>query len=119
MRTAITFSRRNDAGSRKSNTSYWENLVLIVVLVLESKALYLSGDGQGFPPAAMSMTPLGPLKYLNPRLVHSRGYKGQIILVICTDGLIHFLSFHSVLDLLIYYTGYLRTLFQRQILGVT
>ena len=67
----------------------------------------------------MSVTLLGPLRYLNPRLVHSRGYKGQIILVICTDGLIHFLSFHSVLDLLIYYTGYLRTLFQRQILGVT
>ena len=38
--TATTFSRQNDAGSRLSNTQYWENLVLVVVLVLESKALY-------------------------------------------------------------------------------
>ena len=29
----------NDAGSRVSNTQYWENLVLEVVLVSESKAL--------------------------------------------------------------------------------
>ena len=27
MTTAITFSRQNDAGSRVSNTQYWENLV--------------------------------------------------------------------------------------------
>ena len=39
MTTAITFSRQNDAGSRASNTYYWENLVLVVVIVLESKAL--------------------------------------------------------------------------------
>ena len=37
--TAITFSRQNDAGSRVSNTQCWENLVLAVVLVPESKAL--------------------------------------------------------------------------------
>ena len=37
----ITFSRQNDAGSRVSNTQYWENLALVVVLVSESKALYL------------------------------------------------------------------------------
>ena len=40
MTTATTFSRQNDAGSRASTTYYWENLVLVVVLVLESKALY-------------------------------------------------------------------------------
>ena len=40
--TAITFSRQNDSGSRVSNTQYWENLVLVVVLVSESKALYFS-----------------------------------------------------------------------------
>ena len=40
MTTATTFSRQNDAGSRASTTQYWENLVLVVVLVLESKALY-------------------------------------------------------------------------------
>ena len=39
MKTAITFSRQNDAGSRMSSTQYWENLVLLVVLVLESKGL--------------------------------------------------------------------------------
>ena len=43
MTMAITswrFSRQIDAGSRVSNTQYWENLVLVVVLVSESKALY-------------------------------------------------------------------------------
>ena len=40
MTTATTFSRQNAAGSRVSNTQYWENLVLLVVLVSESKALY-------------------------------------------------------------------------------
>ena len=40
MTTAILFSRQTDAGSRMSNTQYWENLVLVVVLVSESKALY-------------------------------------------------------------------------------
>ena len=39
MTTAITFYRQNDAGSRVSNTQDWENLVLVVVLVSESKAL--------------------------------------------------------------------------------
>ena len=39
MTTATTFSRQNDAGSRASNTQYWENLFLVVVLVLESKGL--------------------------------------------------------------------------------
>ena len=39
MTTAITFSRQNDAGSLVTNTQYWENLVLVVVLVSESKAL--------------------------------------------------------------------------------
>ena len=38
--TATTFSLQNDAGSRVSNTLYWENLVLVLVHVLESKALY-------------------------------------------------------------------------------
>ena len=40
MTTATTFSRKNDAGSRSRTTYYWENLVLVVVLVLESKGLY-------------------------------------------------------------------------------
>ena len=39
MTTAITFSRQNDAGSRVTNTQYWENLVLVVVLVSESVTL--------------------------------------------------------------------------------
>ena len=40
MTTAITFSRQNDVGSRVSTTQYWENLVLLVVHIWESKALY-------------------------------------------------------------------------------
>ena len=39
--TATTFSHQNDAGARVRTTQYWENLVLVVVLVSESKALYL------------------------------------------------------------------------------
>ena len=41
--TATTFSRQNDTGSRATTTYYGENLVLVVVLVLESKALYCNG----------------------------------------------------------------------------
>ena len=45
MTTAITFSRQNDAGSRVSKTQDWENLLLVIVLVSESKALqYLLND---------------------------------------------------------------------------
>ena len=40
MTMAIMFSCQNDTGSPVSNTWYWENLVLIVVLVSESKGLY-------------------------------------------------------------------------------
>ena len=40
MRMAIMFSYQNDAGSHVSNNQYWENLVLVVVLVSEFKALY-------------------------------------------------------------------------------
>ena len=38
--TAIAFSRQNDAGSFKHTTKYWENLLLVVVLVLGLKDLY-------------------------------------------------------------------------------
>ena len=45
MTTAITFSRQNDAGSRVSKTQDLENLLLVIVLVSESKALqYLLTD---------------------------------------------------------------------------
>ena len=41
MKMAIAFSRRNDAVSRAHTTKYsGENLVLAVVFLLESKALY-------------------------------------------------------------------------------
>ena len=39
MTTATKFSRQNDAGSRARTTYCWENLVLVVLLVLESKGL--------------------------------------------------------------------------------
>ena len=38
---AVTFSRQNDLRSHMRTTSYWENVVLVVVLVfIESKAPY-------------------------------------------------------------------------------
>ena len=40
MTTASRFSRQNDAGLRALNVVLWENLVLVVVLVLESKGAY-------------------------------------------------------------------------------
>ena len=43
--TATTFSRQNDAGSRVSTTQYWKNLVLVVILVSESKGLYAKKIG--------------------------------------------------------------------------
>ena len=60
--TAITFSRQNDSGSRVSNTQYWENLVLVVVLFSESKALYFFCQDR-----AMAVT-------------------GGYLVSICTDG---------------------------------
>ena len=39
MTMTTMFSRKNDAGSRLNNTQYWENLVLKVILISESKAL--------------------------------------------------------------------------------
>ena len=40
MTTATKFSGQNDAASRTSTTYICENLVLVVALVLESKAFY-------------------------------------------------------------------------------
>ena len=40
MTTATTFSRQYGVGSHACTTYYWENLLLVVVLILESKALY-------------------------------------------------------------------------------
>ena len=40
MTTVSRFSRQNDAGLRALNVALWENLVLVVVLVLESKGPY-------------------------------------------------------------------------------
>ena len=39
MTMTTMFSRQNDVGSRMNNTQYWENLMLIVILFSESKAL--------------------------------------------------------------------------------
>ena len=40
MATAITFSCRNDIVSSACTTKDWEDLVLVVVFVLESKSIY-------------------------------------------------------------------------------
>ena len=52
--TATTFSRQNDARSRACTSWYWENLEVVVVLVLESKALWWEGMIQKTSCAACS-----------------------------------------------------------------
>ena len=47
MTMAITFtqfSRENDVASHARATQYWENIFLVVVLVLESEDLYQNGE---------------------------------------------------------------------------
>ena len=44
----VNLNLSNDAGSRVSNTQYWENLVFVVVLVLEPKAFYCYPGYQRF-----------------------------------------------------------------------
>ena len=39
MATAITFSRQNDAGSSARSAQYWESVILMVILILQSKGL--------------------------------------------------------------------------------
>ena len=59
MTTVSRFSRQNDLGLRALNVVLWENLVIVVVLVLESKALYyLDGwDQQISPQKTTAETP--------------------------------------------------------------
>ena len=52
MTTATTFSRQNYAAPRASTTEYWENLVLVFVLVLESKGRYYRSV---FPPKSTKL----------------------------------------------------------------
>ena len=40
MTMAITFSRQNDVALHPRATQHWTNLILVVILVSESKALY-------------------------------------------------------------------------------
>ena len=49
---SLNLKVRNDAGSRAHTTNNWENLVLVVVLVLESKALYCLFNPSGLGRAA-------------------------------------------------------------------
>ena len=44
MRTAVMFYLQNDAGSRMHNTQYRDNLVLVVVLVWESKGFFFNNN---------------------------------------------------------------------------
>ena len=46
MTTAVMFSRQNDADSGVRKTQYRENLVLVVILVLESKGFYCKQQQQ-------------------------------------------------------------------------
>ena len=46
MAITFTFSRENDVGSHARATQYWENNVLVVVLVLKSEDLYILKRGR-------------------------------------------------------------------------
>jgi len=46
MTSVSRFSRQNDVGLRVLNLALWENLVLVVVLVLQSNALYWKGESE-------------------------------------------------------------------------
>ena len=46
MTTVSRFSRQNDGGLRALNVVLWENLLLVVVLVLESKGPYFRQPGR-------------------------------------------------------------------------
>ena len=48
MTTVSRFSRQNDAGLRTLNVVLWENLVLVVVLVLQSKGPYWLGGASSW-----------------------------------------------------------------------
>ena len=48
MTTVSRFSRQNGAGLRALTVLLWESLVLVVVFVLESKALFYRKRGNGF-----------------------------------------------------------------------
>ena len=50
MRTAVMFYRQNDAGSRVRNTQYRDNLVLVVVLVWESKGFFFNNNNNNEKP---------------------------------------------------------------------
>ena len=62
MTTATTFFRQNNTGSCVRTTYYWENLVLVVVLVLESKPLYFSNTPK-------NLQQPGVLKYLDNEVI--------------------------------------------------
>ena len=49
MRTAVMFYLQNDAGSRVRNTQYRDNLVLVVVLVWESKGFFFNNNNNEKP----------------------------------------------------------------------
>jgi len=51
MMTVSRFSHQNDTGLRALNVVQWENLVLVVVLVVESKGPYY---GAGWWPKQMA-----------------------------------------------------------------
>ena len=54
MTTVSRFSRQNDVGLRALNVVLWENFVLVVVLVLESKGTYYQDEArQGYSSVAV------------------------------------------------------------------
>ena len=58
MRTAVMFYRQNDAGSRVRNTQYRDNLVLVVVLVWESKGFFFNNNNEKPFQAYLGISPV-------------------------------------------------------------
>ena len=92
MTTVTHFSRQNDAGLRALTFVLWENFVLVVVLVLESKALYCL-NSRLWLLVIVLRTESGHSTFLSTKLILSiRSYKTVIdmkrsvrLAIVCED----------------------------------
>ena len=66
MTTAITFSRQNEAISRACTTKYCGNLILVVVLVLESKDLCFFFSSFELKPSELESLSVGEMLWCEP-----------------------------------------------------
>ena len=71
---AIMFSHQNDTGSCAHYSQYWENLILMVILILDSEGLKseITATRTLTCPAAIPQAPAAPLMtiaWLEPELM--------------------------------------------------